>query len=195
MIDKFRLLFKVLRGRYNTIYYKMLYGKRLNIEGRIAVGKGFKLILGKNSRLTVKGDLATYDYCQINLKGGGDVTIGKGCIFNRFTSIVSHNKITIGNNVMCGEGVKIYDNDHKIYKGEIYKNEFKTTPITIGDNVWLSNGVMILRGSNIQDNVVVGALSLVSGKLEKGYLYMGTPAKKVMNLLRRDGMDKSPQGS
>tara|TARA_R110000868_G_scaffold391396_1_gene661395 strand:+ start:44031 stop:44561 length:531 start_codon:yes stop_codon:yes gene_type:complete len=58
---------------------------------------------------------------------------------------------------------------------------------TIGNNVLIGMGAIILDGAVIEDEVLVGAGSMVTqGKrLESGYLYMGTPAKKIRPL--KDG--------
>lgn len=57
--------------------------------------------------------------------------------------------------------------------------------VTIGNHVWLANGVSVLKGSVIPDHVVVGKSSTVVGKLEEpNSVYVGVPAKKV-----RDGVD------
>ncbi|WJV53525.1 gamma carbonic anhydrase family protein [Prodigiosinella aquatilis] len=55
---------------------------------------------------------------------------------------------------------------------------------TIGNRVLIGMGSIILDGAIIEDDVMIGAGSLVSpGKvLEKGYLYLGSPAKKIRPL-------------
>lgn len=55
---------------------------------------------------------------------------------------------------------------------------------TIGNRVLIGMGSVIMDGAVIEDDVVVGANSLVTpGKrLESGFLYTGSPAKKVRPL-------------
>ena len=55
---------------------------------------------------------------------------------------------------------------------------------TIEDMVLIGMGSVLLDGSTIQSNVIIGAKSLVpSGKvLESGYLYIGSPCKKIRPL-------------
>lgn len=55
---------------------------------------------------------------------------------------------------------------------------------TIGNRVLIGMGSIVMDGAVIEDEVVVGANSLVTpGKrLESGYLYTGSPAKKVRPL-------------
>jgi carbonic anhydrase/acetyltransferase-like protein (isoleucine patch superfamily) len=55
---------------------------------------------------------------------------------------------------------------------------------TIEDMVLIGMGSVLLDGSTIQSNIIIGAKSLVpSGKvLESGYLYIGSPCKKIRPL-------------
>lgn len=55
---------------------------------------------------------------------------------------------------------------------------------TIGDRVLVGMGTIVLDGAHIEDDVLIGAGSLISpGKhLQSGYLYLGSPAKKIRAL-------------
>ncbi|PWC09394.1 gamma carbonic anhydrase family protein [Brenneria roseae subsp. americana] len=58
----------------------------------------------------------------------------------------------------------------------------------IGNRVLIGMGSIILDGAIIEDDVMIGAGSLVSpGKrLESGYLYLGSPAKKIRPLTQEE---------
>jgi maltose O-acetyltransferase len=49
-------------------------------------------------------------------------------------------------------------------------------PIKIGNNVWIGKNCLIFPGSKIEDNVVIGANSIVKGNCEANSLYVGNPA-------------------
>ncbi len=55
---------------------------------------------------------------------------------------------------------------------------------TIGNRVLVGMGSILLDGAVIEDDVMIGAGSLVApGKhLESGYLYVGSPARRVRAL-------------
>ncbi|WP_350307271.1 gamma carbonic anhydrase family protein [Photorhabdus viridis] len=55
---------------------------------------------------------------------------------------------------------------------------------TIGSRVLIGMGSILLDGSIIEDDVIIGAGSLIApGKiLESGYLYVGSPARRVRKL-------------
>lgn len=55
-------------------------------------------------------------------------------------------------------------------------------PIIIGNNVFIGADCIILPGVVIEDNVVVGAKSLVTKKLDSGFIYGGVPARKIKSI-------------
>lgn len=64
--------------------------------------------------------------------------------------------------------------DHKIYG--------KSKKTVIGNNVFLGWGCTVLAGTIIEDNVIIGAGAVVSGRVEKNSVYAGNPAKKIMSI-------------
>ena len=52
-------------------------------------------------------------------------------------------------------------------------------PITIGDNVWLGGGVIVLAGVTIGENTVVGAGAVVTRDLPANVVAVGNPARPV----------------
>ena len=77
--------------------------------------------------------------------------MSNGCV------VTTYDHIKIGDNVMLGPNVLIYDQDHDYQvEGGVAAMKFKTAPITIGNNVWIGANTLILRGTTIGDNSVVG---------------------------------------
>ncbi len=54
--------------------------------------------------------------------------------------------------------------------------------VTIGNNVYIGANVVILKGSCIGDNVIIGAKSLVNKDIPSNCVAAGVPAKKIMDL-------------
>ena len=52
-------------------------------------------------------------------------------------------------------------------------------PITIGDNVWLGGGAIVLPGVTIGDDTVVGAGAVVTRDLPPGVVAVGNPARVI----------------
>lgn len=59
---------------------------------------------------------------------------------------------------------------------------------TLGNRVLIGIGAIVLNGAIIEDDVLVGAGALVTegSRLEAGYLYLGSPARKVRPLNPED---------
>ena len=84
---------------------------------------------------------------------------------------------------MIGANCKIFDNDfHSLdpreRRGEIYDN-LVTKPVVIGKNVFVGCNSILLKGTRIGDNCVVGAGSVVSGTFEPGCVIAGNPARVI----------------
>ena len=77
--------------------------------------------------------------------------------------------IVIGEGVQIGPDTKIYDHDHDYrVPGGIGAGKFVTAPVTIGDNSWIGCNVIILRGTSIGKNCIVGAGSVLKGAYPAG---------------------------
>ena len=59
----------------------------------------------------------------------------------------------------------------------------------IGDNVWLSGGVIVCPGVTIGDDTVVGAGAVVTRDLPAGVVAVGTPARVVREIGERDRIE------
>jgi maltose O-acetyltransferase len=62
-------------------------------------------------------------------------------------------------------------------------------PIAIGDNVWLSGGVIVCPGVTIGDDTVVGAGAVVTRDLPAGVLAGGVPARVIREIGERDRIE------
>lgn len=92
--------------------------------------------------------------------------------------------LEIGNDVQITGPVTILTHDYswsvlKRKYGYIFGNQRKTV---VGNNVFIGWGATILGGSQIGDNVIIGANAVVSGHVDSDSVYAGNPAKKLMTL-------------
>lgn len=55
-------------------------------------------------------------------------------------------------------------------------------PITIGDNVWLGSGAIVLAGVTIGENTVVGAGAVVTRDLPANVVAVGNPARVIRTI-------------
>lgn len=95
-------------------------------------------------------------------------------------------EITFGDNVMIGPQTIIWARDHGMALGVPMKEQaHKTKPIVIGNDVWISANVTILKGVVIEDGAVIGAGSVVVKNVPKNAIVVGNPAK----IVRYRGLD------
>ncbi len=68
-------------------------------------------------------------------------------------------KISIGDNCIFGENVKLYDHNHKHSGGDklISQQGFVSDEIVIDEDCWIGSNVTILKGVHIGKHSVVGA--------------------------------------
>jgi acetyltransferase-like isoleucine patch superfamily enzyme len=104
------------------------------------------------------------------------IEIGNNCGFSGVT-IGAHQKITIGNNVLCGANVTITDFDWHFSR---YPSESR--PVIIHDNVWLGFNVTVLKGVEIGCNSIIGANSLVVTSIPANVIAAGNPCKVIKSI-------------
>ena len=124
----------------------------------ITMDRKSKLIIGRNFKMR--------DGSKIRVRKNAKCMIGKNTSLNCNNMIVCHDKIEIGDDVMFGPNIYIFDHDHDYRaEGGTKAGKYKTSPIKIGNNVWIGANTMVLRGTEIGDNCVIGAGSVVKGKI------------------------------
>lgn len=74
----------------------------------------------------------------------------------------------------------IIDMDHGIKKETLIRQQDNAIEKgIIGNDCWLAANVTVLKGSEICDGAVVGAKSLVKGKVESNSVVVGVPCKII----------------
>ncbi len=145
------------------IKYKLLFGKRFSAPIPQSWGRSFRIhITGKQSRICFGAKSVVRDGMTRRVDDG-KLSIGNKCFFNTNMNITCVDSITIGDNCQFANNIVIVDHDHDYRAG--VDCGFVSTPITIGNNVWIGANCVILRGSNIGDNAVIAAGSIVRGEV------------------------------
>lgn len=112
----------------------------------------------------------------------GDVIIGD------YTRIGLHNTIigpvTIGSHVNLAQGITVTALNHNFEDAEkrIDEQGVNTTPVTIGDDVWIGANAVILPGVHIGNHCVVAAGAVVTKDVPAHSLVAGVPAKIIKQL-------------
>lgn len=107
------------------------------------------------------------------------VTVGEKCKFESFAFGSEPWLISIGNHVEITENVVFITHDGATWvlrEKEEYRRVLRYGKITIGNNVFIGNGAIILPGVTIGDNVIVGAGSVVTKSIPSNTVVAGNPA-------------------
>lgn len=108
-----------------------------------------------------------------------NATIGKNVVVNdAFLDL--HGKITLGDNVFFGWGVKILTGTHDMsYTGVKRQFAIASKPVTLETGVWVASFAIILPGSVVGIDSVVSAGSVVKGTFPSKAVIQGNPARIV----------------
>ncbi len=125
--------------------------------------------------------------------------MGKGCVVEPGAEI--HNGCVFGNRVgigpgcmigpqtvfkgytMMGPDVHIYTENH-LYNDNTHNfSGTEIKPVTIGEEVWIGYGAIILPGVKIGSHTIIGAGSVVTKDVPPGVLAAGNPCvvKKIID--------------
>ena len=159
-------LFEYIFGSLKIILLKLFYVSKLQIPSLGKYGKNVQIRIFNSSKIISKKGLLMRSGVKIRTNKNGILQIGKNVGFNNNCLINCMDSIKIGDNVIFGQSVKIYDHDHDCKKdGNIRNNGYMTAPIVINDNVWIGSNCVILKGTNIGSNCVIGANTVVYGTI------------------------------
>lgn len=120
------------------------------------------------------------DYGE-NIHLGRNVEINMGC------TLLDCNRITIGDYTGIGPGVHIYTVFHptipseRMPQGSSYWHS-QTAPVTIGRNVWIGGGSIVLPGVTIGDGSTIGAGSVVTRDIPPHCIAVGNPCRVIKYL-------------
>lgn len=102
------------------------------------------------------------------------VFIGRGCDIAP--------RVTIGRYTMLAPEVAIVGDDHRWDEPGV-PMQFAGRPpqhaTTIGDDVWIGHGAVVMRGVTIGDGAIVAARAVVTKDVPAFEVWAGVPAKKI----------------
>ena len=155
-------------------------GTRLHMERLpYLVGRG-RILLGDHVRLSGKSSLLFLnrpgDLPELDI--GNDTFVGHDCTF----SIAQ--RVSIGRRCLIAGGVRVSDHDgHPLeadrrYAGEPPDRE-SIRPVTLGDDVWVGAGAVIVKGVSVGDRSVIGTRAVVTKDVPPDVVVAGNPARVV----------------
>lgn len=117
---------------------------------------------------------------------GYNIEIGDNFFANYNFVVLDVGKVKIGNNVQIAPNVGLYTAGHPLHPDSRNSGYEYGIDITIGDNVWLGGGVIVLPGVTIGDNAVIGAGAVVTKDIPANAIAAGNPAKVIRYITEED---------
>ena len=125
-------------------------------KGRARIGHGSKIAVGEN----------------------GTLVIGKNFTIVSESTIIAFNKISFGDDCLLSWDILVMDTDMHEIKNEFGNVINSNKEISIGHHVWIGCRSLILKGSVVPDNCVIGANSHLFKPLsDSSCVYVGNPSK------------------
>jgi acetyltransferase-like isoleucine patch superfamily enzyme len=182
-------------GALYLVFFRLAYpgfkiGLRPKVWGRfsIQIFQGGRLEIGDEFHLVSdpkRSGITLFSRGQFTVFSGGVIKIGNHVGLNG-TAITSKCCVEIGDGTIIGPNVVIVDSDfHNIWPPESRweaSSSKADKEVSIGSNVWVGMNTIILKGSRIGDNSVIGAGSVVRGEIPADCIAAGNPAQVVRNL-------------
>ncbi|WAX77425.1 sugar O-acetyltransferase [Streptomyces sp. KMM 9044] len=113
---------------------------------------------------------------------GSNITIGARTFVNYNLTALDVAAIVIGEDCQIGPGVQLLTPTHPVDPGPRRDKLEAAQPITIGDNVWIGGGAVVLAGVTVGDNSVIGAGAVVTKDVPANVVAVGSPARPVRSI-------------
>ena len=183
-----RILGAALRRSRDT-----LLSRRLHTSG-LRIGRSPRLLGLAHMRLGANLSAGDHLWIEAVTHFAGEsfdplLTLGDDCNLSDRVHIACANQISIGSGLLCGSGVLITDHSHGIYSGSAVHSSpdlrpnlrqlDRTGTVLIGKNVWIGDGAAVLPGAEIGDGAIIGAHSVVTGRIPPRTIAVGSPARPI----------------
>lgn len=129
----------------------------VNITGKVYLDNP-NIIFGNNITL----------FPNVHIFGIGKVVLEDNVSIGDGTVICATSDISIGKNTMIAAQCYIIDCNHGMHLGmNMREQKLSIHPTRIGQDVWIGCGCKILAGAEVDDGAVIGAGTVIAGKVEK----------------------------
>ena len=108
-----------------------------------------------------------------NIHLADHVYINAGC------AVLDSGRVDLGEGTMLGPSVQIYCAEHHRDAERRRAGAEIARPVSIGKNVWIGGGAIVLAGVSIGDAAIVGAGAVVTRDVAPGAIIAGNPARPL----------------
>lgn len=163
-----RLLYNLISVLFSMLKFgiiKIFHFRKFSFDGVQRFSPNTEVVIAEKGSIRLGKHIRAHRRSKLLAFGNGVLEIGNNTALGNGVSINCMERITIGAGVQIGPDVKIYDHDHDFrVPGGIGAEKFKTSPVKIGDNSWIGCNVVILMGTTLGENCIVGAGSVLKGQ-------------------------------
>jgi acetyltransferase-like isoleucine patch superfamily enzyme len=165
-----RGVFRIKRAWYRLRYRRLALGRDVQIRGRIRLRRGVTVVVGDGCRLNK----------LVRFAGPGVVRVGPDCLING-SWIGCWTTITIGAGSLLSDCELVDNTFHNLDPDRRHAPPSPGTraPITVGENVWIGAGAMVMKGVTIGADSVVGAATVVRSDVPGRVVVIGNPHRIV----------------
>lgn len=166
------------------------FDRSVLVSGRIFIRNEGKIRIGVGTRINSASwtnPIGGNDRTYLQIMRGGVLSIGDNSGISN-TAITVAESVNIGRNVFIGAGCKIYDTDFHPIEAEFRFGDTaditrtKTKRIIIEDGAFIGGHSIILKGTHIGENSVIGAGSVVAGNIPANEIWAGNPARFIKKI-------------
>jgi acetyltransferase-like isoleucine patch superfamily enzyme len=179
----------------HLLYYKIKY-RKINFNGIKLNGFPYFRFNGTvkfGSNLVFNSSITSiwlgFNHpCVIDVSKDAYLKIGDNCGFSAI-SIRCKKSIIIGDFVQIGFNTTISDTDsHPIdyQQRRITIDGEQMDTVVIGDDAWIGNDVIILKGVTVGERSIVGAGSVVTKNIPPDEIWAGNPAKFIRKITNNE---------
>lgn len=170
----------------SILYYHFLSGIKLHKTVMLRMGgtvkNGRHISVDEETFIGKDFLLAVYSINKESLPVGS-IAIGKRVAMQSNVRISCIDSVVIEDDALFGSNILIIDNEHgmnPVMPGSYAKQDNGgIKPVHIGKGCWICDQVIILPGSDVGDRSIIGANSVVSGKIPPYSIAVGSPAEVI----------------
>ncbi len=152
---------------------------KLRPSARTAQTEVLKKIFGKMGKEVYVNTPFWCDY-------GYNTTVGDYFFANHNCQILDGGRVTFGDHVFIAPNCLFTTAEHALDKDQRNEGLEVALPITVGNNVWIGAGCIILGGVTIGDNTVIGAGSVVTKDIPSNVVAVGSPCRVLRKITEED---------
>jgi acetyltransferase-like isoleucine patch superfamily enzyme len=165
---------RIVASRLRALRYRLMgatIGDKCLFGPRVRLDLAWRIQVGPRTQLEA-------DVWLKLVSPQAQVIVGEYTFLGRGVEIDAAAQVTVGSHVLIAPGVFITDHNHNLERGTLIREQgWRSSPVVIGDDVWIGARAIVLPGVTVGTGAVVGAASVVRENVSPGAIVAGVPAR------------------